>query len=379
MIYADNAATTQISDSVLKAMLPYLKECYGNASSIYQLGRSNHQVIEKCRRIIASSIHALPGEIYFTSGGTEADNWALKGIMKEACLQGKNHLITSRIEHHAVLHTAEALEKDGVEVTYLSVDAKGRIDLAELKRAITPQTALVSIIYANNEIGTIQNIQEIGRICHEKGVLFHTDAVQAVGTLAIDVKKENIDLLSSSAHKYYGPKGIGFLYVKKGVKIARLLEGGAQEKGYRPGTENVAYIVAMATALKEAMDILEKKQCYLTSLRDRLEKGLLEIPGSYSNGDHDHRLPGIVNISFDNIDGQSLLFELDLNGLAASSGSACASGSIEPSHVLLAIGVPYQLAHGSLRLSLGMNNQENEIEEIIRIVKEAVVYLRKEK
>lgn len=376
MIYVDNAATTQISDTVLEAMLPYLKENYGNASSIYRLGRMNHQAIEKSRQTIATCIHALPSEIYFTSGGTEADNWALRGIMKEACKQGKNHLIISSIEHHAIIHTAKVLQEEGIQVTYLPVNAKGRVDLEQLKEAITSKTALVSIMYANNEIGTIQDIEAIAQMCHERQVLFHSDAVQAIGTLPVDVKKEKIDLLSSSAHKYHGPKGIGFLYIRKGIKIAPLMEGGAQEKGYRPGTENVASIVGMATALKNATAMLDEKNKQLSKMRDDIEKGLLEIPGSHLNGDIDHRLPGISNISFENIDGESLLFELDLKGIAASAGSACASGSIDPSHVLLALGIPYQLAHGSLRISLGIYNQEEEVEKIITAIKEAVDYTR---
>ncbi len=376
MIYVDNAATTRISDTVLEAMLPYLKDNYGNASSIYKLGRDNYQVIEKCRKNIAHKIGAFPNEIYFTSGGTESDNWAIKSVMKEAKKNGKNHLIVSSIEHHAVLNSAKSLEKEGFEVTYLSVNSKGIVDLDELKRSINERTALVSIMFANNEIGTIQPVKEIGKICHEHHVLFHSDAVQAVGILPIDVNDCFIDLLSSSAHKYHGPKGIGFLYIRRQAKIMPFFHGGAQEKGQRPGTENVANIVGMNYALNEAYEHMNEKYQYLSSLRDYIEEGLKDIPESYVNGDKDNRLPGILNISFNHIDGQSLLFELDLKGICASSGSACSSGSIEPSHVLLACGVEYALAHGTLRISLGQYNTKEEADLLIEKIKEAIEYLR---
>lgn len=375
-IYADNAATTRISDRALEAMLPYLKEHYGNASSLYAVGRDAHKAIEDARKKIASLIHAGAMDIYFTSCGTEADNWALKGIAHRLKREGKNHIVTSAIEHHAILHTAESLEREGFEVTYLPVDGKGRVSVDSVKEAIRPETALVSVMYANNEIGTIQPVAEIGAVCREAGVLFHTDAVQAAGTLPIDVKEQNIDLLSMSAHKFHGPKGVGVLFCRRGIHPDNLLDGGAQERGHRAGTENVAYIVGMAAALEESCAVMEEKAKRLAALRDRVQEGLLKIPGARLNGDPENRLPGILNVSFEKTDGESLLFELDLKGIAASSGSACASGSVDPSHVLLAVGVPYQLAHGSLRISLGRYNTEEDAERIIEAVTESVQELR---
>ncbi len=375
-IYADNAGTTKLSDTAFEAMLPYLKEHYGNASTIYSIGRDAHKAIESARKTIAQLINAGTLDIYFTSCGTEADNWALKGIARKLKHEGKTHIITSVIEHHAILHSAKSLEEDGFEVTYLPVDSKGRVSVDDVKNAIKPETALVSIMYANNEIGTIQPIAEIGRVCHEAGVLFHTDAVQAAGTLPIDVKAQNIDMLSVSAHKFNGPKGIGFLYCKRGLYPDNLLDGGAQERGHRSGTENVAFIVGMAAALKEAYDTLDEKNARISAIRDRVQEGLLKIPGTYLNGDVENRLPGTVNVSFDGIDGESLLFELDLQGLAASSGSACASGSVDPSHVLLALGVPYERAHGSLRISVGRYNTMEEADRIVDIVTNAIERLR---
>ncbi len=375
-IYADNAATTRISDAALDAMMPYLKEHYGNASSLYAAGRDAHQAVEKARKKIASLINAGSMDIYFTSCGTESDNWALKGIARKLKKQGKTHIITSTIEHHAILHAAESLEEDGFEITYLPVDERGRVSADAVKAAIRPETALVSIMYANNEIGTIQPISEIGDVCRKEGVLFHTDAVQAAGTLPIDVQAQNIDMLSISAHKFHGPKGIGMLYCRRGIYPDNLLSGGAQERGHRAGTENVAYIVGMAAALEEACGMMEEKSLRLASLRDRIQEGLLQIPGTHVNGDQENRLPGTLNVSFEGIDGESLLFDLDLKGIAASSGSACASGSVDPSHVLLAIGVPYQLAHGSLRISLGRYNTEEEANRVIEAVTEAVESLR---
>lgn len=375
-IYADNAATTRISDRALEAMLPYLKEHYGNASSLYAVGRDAHKAIEDARKKIASLIHAGAMDIYFTSCGTEADNWALKGIAHRLKREGKNHIVTSAIEHHAILHTAESLEREGFEVTYLPVDGKGRVSVDSVKEAIRPETALVSVMYANNEIGTIQPVAEIGAVCREAGVLFHTDAVQAAGTLPIDVKEQNIDLLSMSAHKFHGPKGVGVLFCRRGIHPDNLLDGGAQERGHRAGTENVAYIVGMAAALEESCAVMEGKAKRLAALRDRVQEGLLKIPGARLNGDPENRLPGILNVSFEKTDGESLLFELDLKGIAASSGSACASGSVDPSHVLLAVGVPYQLAHGSLRISLGRYNTEEDAERIIEAVTESVQELR---
>lgn len=378
-IYADNAATTRISDNVLEAMLPYLKENYGNASALYAAGRDAHQAVEKARKKIASLLNAGPMDIYFTSCGTESDNWALKGVARKLKKEGKNHIVTSAIEHHAILHAAQSLEEDGFDVTYLAVDEKGRVSADDVRAAIRPETALVSVMYANNEIGTIQPISEIGAVCREAGVLFHTDAVQAAGTLPIDVQAQNIDMLSVSAHKFHGPKGIGLLYCRRGLYPDNLLDGGAQERGHRAGTENVAYIMGMAAALEEACGMMDEKGRRLAQMRDRIQEGLLKIPGTRVNGDEEHRLPGTLNVSFEKIDGESLLFDLDLKGIAASSGSACASGSVDPSHVLLAIGVPYQLAHGSLRISLGRYNTEAEAERIIEAVTEAVKMLRGEK
>ncbi len=377
-IYADNAATTRISEKCLEAMMPYFTEHYGNASAIYGIGRDSHQAVEEARRTVASLINAGPMDIYFTSCGTESNNWALKGMAGKYKKSGKNHIITSNIEHHAILHAAKSLEEDGFEVTYLQADEKGRISPEAVQAAIRPETFLVSIMYANNEIGTIQPVAEIGAVCRDAGVLFHTDAVQAAGTLPIDVEAQNIDMLSVSAHKFHGPKGVGFLYCKRGLYPNNLMDGGAQERGHRAGTENVAYIVGMAAALKEACGMMEEKAQRLTAMRDRVQEGLLKIPGTQLNGDTEQRLPGIVNVSFEGIDGESLLFDLDLKGVAASSGSACASGSVDPSHVLLAIGVPYNMAHGSLRISLGRYNTEQEADRIVDIVTKSVRMLRGE-
>lgn len=377
-IYADNAATTRISDAALDAMMPYLKDNYGNASGIYRIGRDSHKAIDQARKTIASLINAGPMDIYFTSCGTESDNWALKGIARKLGKEGKKHIITTAIEHHAILHSAQSLEEDGFEVTYLPVDEKGRVAPEDVKAALRPDTALVSVMYANNELGTIQPIAEIGAICREAGVLFHTDAVQAAGTLPIDVKAQNIDMMSVSAHKFHGPKGIGFLYCKRGLHPDNLMDGGAQERGHRAGTENVAYIVGMAAALKEACEMMEEKSARLAALRDKIEEGILKLGGTRRNGDPENRLPGTLNVSFERVDGESLLFQLDLMGIAASSGSACASGSVDPSHVLLAIGVPYTMAHGSLRISLGRYNTEEEADRIIEAVTEAVKMLRGE-
>ena len=375
-IYADNAATTKLSDRALDAMMPYLRDHYGNPSSIYSAGREAHRAVEDARRKIAAAIHAPAGDIYFTSCGTESDNWALKGTARRLKKEGKNHIITTVIEHHAILHAAKSLEEDGFDVTYLPVDTKGRVSAEAVREAIRPQTALVSVMYANNEIGTVQPVAEIGEICRREGILFHTDAVQAAGILPIDVKEQKIDMLSMSAHKFNGPKGTGVLYCRKGFCPDNLLDGGAQERGHRSGTENVAYIAGMAAALEEACLTMEEKAARLASLRDRIQEGILAIPGTYLNGDEDNRLPGILNVSFEKIDGEALLFELDLKGIAASSGSACTSGSVDPSHVLLAAGVPYQLAHGSLRISLGRYNTEEEADQIVKGVTEAVEDLR---
>ena len=377
-IYADNAATTRMAEEVLEAMLPYFKEQYGNASSVYKFGRDSHQAIEGARKTMAGLLGASPMEIFFTSCGTESDNWALKGTLRRLAAEGKRHLITTAIEHHAILHSAQTLEKEGFEVTYLPVDALGRVSPEAVKEAIRLDTALVSVMYANNEIGTIQPVAEIGAICREAGVLFHTDAVQAAGVIPINVKEQNIDLLSLSAHKFNGPKGIGLLYCRRGVFPDSFMDGGAQERGHRAGTENVASIMGMAKAFEMACSEMEEKTRRLCAMRDRIVSGLLAIHDSRLNGDPVNRLPGNVNVSFAGVDGQSLIFDLDLEGVAASSGSACASGSLDPSHVLLALGLPYEMAHGSLRISLGRYNTEEEADRIIQAVAKVVAGLRGE-
>lgn len=378
-IYADNAATTRMSEEVLEAMLPYFKEKYGNASSVYKFGRDNHQAIEGARKTMAALLGASPMEIFFTSCGTESDNWALKGTLRRlSAAEGKRHLITTAIEHHAILHSAQTLEKEGFEVTYLPVDPLGRVSPEAVREAIRPDTALVSVMYANNEVGTIQPVAEIGAVCREAGVLFHTDAVQAAGVIPINVKEQNIDLLSMSAHKFNGPKGIGLLYCRRGVFPDNFMDGGAQERGHRAGTENVAYIIGMAKAFEMACSEMESKARRLSAMRDRIAEGLLKIHDSRLNGDPVNRLPGNVNISFAKVDGQSLIFDLDLEGVAASSGSACSSGSLDPSHVLLAMGIPYEMAHGSVRISLGRYNTEEEADRIIDALTRVVAGLRGE-
>lgn len=375
-VYADNAATTRLSKKALDAMMPYLTETFGNASSLYDIGQQAHHGVQFARETVAKVIGADTNEIYFTSGGSEADNWAIKGVAEVMAKKGKKHLITSAFEHHAVLHTMQKLEKDGFEVTYLPVYENGIVKVEDVENAIREDTALVTIMYANNEIGTVQPIAEIGRVCHEKGVIFHTDAVQAVGHLPIDVKAQNIDMLSMSGHKFHGPKGIGALYMRKGIRIPNLIEGGAQESGKRAGTEAVYAMVGMATALKDANDNLEENMKKLTALRNRLIDGLLKVDCSRLNGDRDKRLPGNVNVSFEGVEGESLLLYLDLQGVSASSGSACTSGSLDPSHVLLAIGLPHEVAHGSLRLSLSEENTEEEIDYIIECVPPIIERLR---
>ena len=375
-IYADNAATTRLSDTAFDAMKPLLLEEYGNASTLYKLGRSAHKAVEKARGVFAKGINALPAEIYFTSGGTESDNWAIKGTAHRLAASGKKHIVTDNIEHHAVLHSAKALEREGFEVTYVSADNNGLVRAEDVAAAIRPDTALVSVMFANNELGTIQPVEEIGSICRSEGVLFHCDAVQAAGILPIDVKQMNIDLLSISAHKFHGPKGVGVMYARRGYVPETYIDGGEQERGHRAGTENVAGIVGAAAAFAEAMSERDEKAERLCAMRDEIQSGLMKIPVAQVNGGAAPRLPGTLNMSFDGIDGQSLIFELDLKGLAASSGSACASGSVNPSHVLLALGLPYKLAHGSLRLSLGKYNTSDEAEMIIRIVSDTVAELR---
>lgn len=375
-IYVDHAATTAVSPAALEAMLPCLTEIYGNPSSLHTPGREAEARLAEARRMIAECIHANPSEIYFTSGGSESDNWAITQAAYLGARKGKKHLISTAFEHHAVLHTLSKLEKQGFEVTLLPVHEDGLVRTAELTEAIRNDTALVSVMYANNEIGTIQPVGEIGRICRERGVLFHTDAVQAAGHLPIDVAAQQIDLLSLSGHKFHGPKGVGVLYCRKGIILGNLIEGGAQERGRRAGTENLAAICGMAAALQEACLHMESHTQKVCAMRDRLIDGILQIPKSRLNGSRTHRLPGNVNFCFEGIEGESLLLRLDLAGIYASSGSACTSGSLDPSHVLLAIGLPKEIAHGSLRITLDETNTESEIDTILNTVPQVVQTLR---
>lgn len=376
LIYADNAATTQVSPGVLEAMLPYLKGEYGNPSSIYGLGRAARAAVEQARKQAADALGCQPGEIYFTSCGSESDNWAIKGMAEKMAAKGKKHIITTAFEHHAVLHTCRHLSEQGFDITYLPVGEEGVVSPKAVEEALRRDTGLVTIMYANNEIGTIQPIEEIGAICRAHGVYFHTDAVQAVGHVPIDVKEQNIDLLSLSGHKIHGPKGVGILYVRNGIGLPNLLDGGGQERGRRAGTENVASIVGLGVALEEACRDIPQKNQKVQAMRDQLIDKLLEIPHSRLNGSREHRLPGNVNLSFEGVEGESLLLMLDLKGIAASSGSACTSGSLDPSHVLLAIGLPHEIAHGSLRLSINEWNTPEEIQEINRVIPEVVEKLR---
>ena len=376
LVYADNAATTKISDSALKAMMPLFKEDYGNPSSLHSIGQKAKEYLEKARADIAECINAEPSTIYFTSGGSEADNQALRSAAYMGKKKGKTHIISSKFEHHAILHTLNALEKEGFTVTLLDVYSNGIVKPEDVKNAITDETCPVTIMTANNEIGTIQPIKEIGAICREKGVLFHTDAVQAAGHIPLDVKDMNVDMLSISGHKFHGPKGVGALYVRKGIILTNIIFGGAQERKKRAGTENVPAIVGMATALKDAVANMEKNSEYVTNLRDKMIAGLKDIPKSRINGDLQHHLPGTLNICFEGIEGEGILLWLDQKGIEASSGSACTSGSLDPSHVLLAIGVPVEVAHGSLRLSISEYNTEEEIDHIIKTVPQVVSYLR---
>jgi len=375
-IYADNAATTPVSKKVLEAMEPFYTKYYGNPSSLYSVGREAKRPLELARETVAGCIGALPNEIFFTSGGSEGDNWALKGVAHELAKKGKKHIITSKFEHHAILHACETLEKEGFEVTYLDVHSDGLVRLNELEDAIRNDTAIVSIMYANNEIGTIQPIPEIGAICKKHGVVFHTDAVQAAGNVPINVNEQNIDLLSLSAHKFHGPKGVGMLYIRKGIKMPNLIDGGAQERGRRAGTENVAGIVGLSVALKEACDTMQERGERLTKMRDRLIDSALKIDRSRVNGDRVKRLPGNINMCFEGIEGESLLLMLDLKGICSSSGSACTSGSLDPSHVLLAIGLPHEIAHGSLRLSFSDQNTEEDVDYILEVLPKIVERLR---
>ena len=372
IIYADNAATTQVSKPVLEAMLPYLTGQYGNPSSIYALGRHAQRDIELARQQVAEALGCEPGEIFFTGCGTESDNWAIRSTAARLGAKGKRHIVTSVFEHHAVLHTCAALEKEGFEVTYLPVSREGLLTAQQVADAIRPDTALVSIMYANNEIGTIQPISEIAAVCREKGVLFHTDAVQAVGHVPINVREQGIDMLSLSGHKLHAQKGIGALYVRKGVPLPNLLYGGAQERGRRPGTENVPAIVGLGTAITLAVENLEEKMERVTALRNRLIDGILDIPRTRLNGDRVHRVPGNCNISILGIEGEFLLLALDQLGVMASSGSACTSGSLDPSHVLLSLGLCHEVAHGSLRLSISDETTREDVDYIIWAVHQAV-------
>ena len=375
-IYADNAATTRLSDTALKAMLPYMQEEYGNPSSLHSVGQRAQEALTDARARIAQRLGCQPTEVIFTSGGSEADNQAIRSVAAWGKIKGKTHIISTAFEHHAVLHTLDALKKEGFTVTLLDVHEDGMVSAQQVEEAITDQTCLVTVMYANNEIGTVQPIAEIGEVCRRRGVYFHTDAVQAVGHLPVNVAEQNIDLLSLSAHKFHGPKGIGVLYARRGVPLFPLIHGGAQERGRRGGTENIPAIVGMAAALDEACDRLEEDTATLTALRDRLIAGLSKIPHSVLNGNREHRLPGTVNFCFEGIEGESLLLLLDDKGVYASSGSACTSGSLDPSHVLLAIGRPHEIAHGSLRLSLSPDTTQEEVDYMVEAVTDVVAYLR---
>ena len=375
-IYLDNAATTKMSKTVINAMLPYMDTVYGNPSSLHSAGQAAAEALSNARERIAKCLGCTAKEITFTSGGSEADNQAILSAAKIGARKGKKHIISTAFEHHAVLHTLEKLKKEGFEITLLDVHENGLVLPEQVAGAICEDTCLVTVMYANNEIGTIQPIKEIGEICRAKGVIFHTDAVQVAGHLHINVQEQNIDMLSLSAHKFHGPKGIGALYVRKGIPLTTLIEGGAQERGKRAGTENIPAIMGMAAALEEACDHIDEKSAKITALRDKLVLGLSEIPHSVLNGDGSWRLPGNVNFCFEGIEGESLLLLLDDKGICASSGSACTSGSLDPSHVLLASGRVHDIAHGSLRLSLSEENTEEEIEYTIKSVKEVVGYLR---
>ena len=375
-IYADNAATTKMSRTAIDAMLPYMETYFGNPSSLHTIGQQAAEALQKARETVAECLGCQPREITFTSGGSEADNQALVSAARIGERKGKKHIISTAFEHHAILHTLKKLEKEGFEVQLLDVGPTGTITAQQVADAIREDTCLVTVMYANNEIGSIMPIPEIGAVCKEKGVLFHTDAVQAAGHLYIDVKAQNIDMLSLSAHKFHGPKGVGLLYARQGISLTNIIEGGAQERGKRAGTENIPGIVSMAAALKEACDHIDENAAKVSALRDKLIAGLSRIPHSAVNGDLEHRLPGNVNFCFEGIEGESLLLLLDAKGICASSGSACTSGSLDPSHVLLAIGRPHEVAHGSLRLSLCEWNTEEEVDYMLQVIPEVVEYLR---
>lgn len=376
LIYADNSATTALAPEVLEKMMPYLTNEYGNPSSLYSFAANAKSAVETARAQVADAIGATPREIYFTAGGSESDNWALKGIAKAMKRKGKTHIISSKFEHHAILHTLETLKNEGFEVTLLEVHSDGLVRIEELEAAIKPETGLVSIMYANNEIGTIQPITEIGEICRKNGIIFHTDAVQAVGNVHIDVVKQNIDLLSMSAHKFHGPKGVGALYCRKGVAFPNLIDGGAQERGRRAGTENVPGIVGLGAAIERAVKTIDERAERLSEIRDHFMDEALKIERSRVNGDREHRLPSNVNMCFEGIEGESLLLMLDMKGICASSGSACTSGSLDPSHVLLAIGLKHEIAHGSLRLSFGEETTMEDADYILSVLPEIIEKLR---
>lgn len=375
-IYVDNAATTAMSDKAVEALTPYLKGVYGNPSSLHTVGQVAKEALEDARARFAKCINAEAKEIYFTSGGSEADNQCIRSAALNGLKKGKKHIISTAFEHHAVLHTLKKLEKEGFEVTYLDVHADGLVTAEQVAEAIRPDTALVTIMYANNEIGTIQPIREIGEVCKSAGAVFHTDAVQAAGHIPVDVKADNIDMLSVSAHKFHGPKGVGAIYCRKGILLNTFIEGGAQERGRRAGTENIGGVVSMTVALEEAVKNMAGNAVKLKKMRDRLIDGLLKIPHSRLNGDRKKRLPANVNMCFEGIEGEGLLLLLDAKGICASSGSACTSGSLDPSHVLLAIGLPHEVAHGSLRISLSEDNTDEDVDAILKAVPEVVGYLR---
>ena len=376
LIYADNAATTKMSRTAIDAMLPYMETYYGNPSSLHTVGQQAAEALQKARETVAACLGCQPREITFTSGGSEADNQAIVSAARIGARKGKKHIISTAFEHHAVLHTLKKLENEGYEVQLLDVGPTGTVTAQQVADAIREDTCLVTIMYANNEIGSIMPIPEIGAVCQEKGVLFHTDAVQAAGHLHIDVKAQHIDMLSLSAHKFHGPKGVGLLYARQGIPLTNIIEGGAQERGKRAGTENIAGIVSMAAALKEACDHIDENAVKVSTLRDKLIAGLSAIPHAALNGDPVNRLPGNVNFCFEGIEGESILLLLDAKGICASSGSACTSGSLDPSHVLLAIGRPHEVAHGSLRLSLCEWNTEEEVDYMLQVIPEVVAYLR---
>lgn len=375
-VYADNAATTPVSKKVVEAIIPYMTEHYGNPSSLYEVGQVAFRAVRTARHQVAAALGAAENEIYFTSGGSEADNWAIKGAAALGAKKGKKHLITTKIEHHAVLHTMASLEKEGFTVTYLDVYENGIVKPEDVEKAITDETCLVTIMYANNEIGTVQPIAEIGEICKNKGVLFHTDAVQAVGHLKIDVKEQNIDMLSLSGHKFHATKGVGALYCRKGIVLPNLIEGGAQERGRRAGTENVPGIVGLGVAITEMCENIDENFRKVKALRDRLFEGASKISHSRINGDRENRLPGNFSMCFEGVEGESLLLMLDMKGVCASSGSACTSGSLDPSHVLLAIGLKHEVAHGSLRLSLSENNTQEDVDYILEVLPPIIERLR---